>query len=47
MAEPEGGQGSHIIGGLARADALAIVPEGVSRVAQGDELTIMDLRGGA
>ena len=47
MAEPEGGQGSHIIGGLARADALAIVPEGVSRVAQGDELTVMDLRGGA
>ncbi len=47
MAEPEGGQGSHIIGGLARADALAIVPEGVSRAAQGDELTVMDLRGGA
>ena len=47
MAEPEGGQGSHIIGGLARADALAIVPEGIARVAQGDELTVMDLRGGA
>jgi molybdopterin molybdotransferase len=46
MAEPEGGQGSHIIGGLSRADGLAIVPEQVSRVAQGDELTVMDLRGG-
>ena len=38
---------ARIIGGLARADALAIVPEGVARVAQGDELTVMDLRGGA
>ena len=47
MAEPEGGQGSHIIGGLARADGLAIVPEGVARVAHGDELTVLDLRGGA
>jgi molybdopterin molybdotransferase len=46
MAEPEGGQGSHIIGGLSRADGLAIVPEQVSRVAQGDELMVMDLRGG-
>lgn len=47
MAEPEGGQGSHIIGGLARADGLAIIPEQVSRVAQGDELTVIDLRGGS
>jgi molybdopterin molybdotransferase len=47
MAEPEGGQGSHIIGGLSRADGLAVIPEQVSRVEQGDELVIMDLRGGS
>ena len=47
MAEPEGGQGSHIIGGLARADGLAIIPAETGRVAVGDELVIMDLRGGA
>lgn len=47
MAEPEGGQGSHIIGGLSRADGLAVVPEQVARVAEGDELVVMDLRGGA
>ena len=45
-AEPEGGQGSHIIGGLARADGLAIVPSDSGHVAAGDELVIMDLRGG-
>lgn len=47
MAEPEGGQGSHIIGGLSRADGLAVVPEQVTRVAEGDELVVMDLRGSA
>ncbi len=46
LAEPEGGQGSHIIGGLARADGLAVVPEGVGLVAARDELVVMDLRGG-
>lgn len=45
-AEPEGGQGSHIIGGLARADGLAIIPEQVGRVSVSDELIVMDLRGG-
>ena len=47
MAEPEGGQGSHIIGGLARADGLAVIPEQVGRVAESDELVVMDLRGGS
>lgn len=47
MAEPEGGQGSHIIGGLARADGLAVVPADVGRVAVGEELVVMDLRGGS
>lgn len=46
MAEPEGGQGSHIIGGLARADGLAVVPERIGRVAESDELVVIDLRGG-
>lgn len=46
-AEPEGGQGSHIIGGLSRADGLAVVPASVDRVREGDELTVWDLRGGA
>lgn len=45
-AEPEGGQGSHIIGGLARADGLAVIPEQVGRVPVSDELIVMDLRGG-
>ncbi|MGA0978435.1 MAG: gephyrin-like molybdotransferase Glp [Candidatus Nanopelagicales bacterium] len=45
MAEPEGGQGSHIIGGLARADGLAVVPVGVDRVRERDELVVWDLRG--
>jgi molybdopterin molybdotransferase len=46
-AEPEGGQGSHIIGGLARADGLAIVPAETRQVSAGDELVVMDLRGGS
>lgn len=46
-AEPEGGQGSHIIGGLARADGLAVIPEDVATVTVGAELAVMDLRGGS
>ena len=46
MAEPEGGQGSHIIGGLSRADGLAVIPVGTDRVRVGDELVVWDLRGG-
>jgi len=44
-AEPEGGQGSHIIGGLSRADGLAIIPPGVTSVRAGDELVVIDLAG--
>ena len=40
MAEPEGGQGSHIIGGLSRADGLAVIPVGTDRVRVGDELVV-------
>ncbi len=44
VAYPEGAQGSHILGGLARADALAVIPPEVSRVEQGDAVTVIDLR---
>lgn len=47
FAEPEGGQGSHIIGGLSRADGLAVVPVGVDVVHASEELVVWDLRGGA
>jgi molybdopterin molybdotransferase len=43
-AIPEGAQGSHILGGLARADGLAVVPADVTVVDVGDPLTIIDLR---
>ncbi|MFM9134995.1 MAG: gephyrin-like molybdotransferase Glp [bacterium] len=43
VAHPEGAQGSHILGGLARADALAVIPPEVTRVEQGDVLTVIDL----
>ena len=44
VAYPEGAQGSHILGGLARADALAVVPADTTHVAEGDELLVLDLR---
>ena len=40
-----GGQGSHVIGGLAQADCLIVVPEGVARVNAGDRVDVIDLRG--
>jgi molybdopterin molybdotransferase len=39
---PVGGQGSHVVGGLALADALVVVPPGVSRVAVGDRVDVSD-----
>lgn len=38
------GQGSHLFGGLAAADALIVVPEDVTEVAAGDIVTVIDLR---
>ena len=38
------GQGSHVMGGLAVADALIVIPEDVTRVAAGDTVTVIDLR---
>jgi molybdopterin molybdotransferase len=35
------GSGSHLIGSLARADGLAIVPEHVTEVAQGDHVEVL------
>lgn len=38
------GQGSHMLGGLAVADALIVIPEDVTEVAAGDQVTVLDLR---
>ena len=38
------GQGSHVLGGLAGADALIVIPEEVTSVAAGEPVTVMDLR---
>ncbi|WP_046528298.1 molybdopterin molybdotransferase MoeA [Cellulomonas sp. FA1] len=44
VAVPVGGPGSHLLGALARADALIDVPEDVTHVAAGDAVTVIDLR---
>ena len=38
---PVGGAGSHLIAGLAQADALIVLAEGVTRVEQGDEVPVL------
>ena len=38
------GQGSHVLGGLAVADALIVVPEDVTSVRAGEQVTVIDLR---
>ena len=43
VIRPTGAQGSHILGGLARANALAVVPPEVTQVDVGDVLTVYDL----
>lgn len=43
-AWPVGAQGSHILGGLAQADCLLIVPADCGRVSAGDTLEFIDLR---
>ena len=43
--QPAGtGQGSHVLGGLAGADALIVITEDVTAVAAGDIVTVLDLR---
>ena len=43
-ASPIGAQGSHILGGLAQAECLLIVPADVEQVHEGDTLAFIDLR---
>ena len=38
---PVGGAGSHLVAGLAQADALIVLAEGVTRVEQGDEVPVL------
>jgi molybdopterin molybdotransferase len=40
---PVGGQASHVVGGLAMADALIVVPPDVTHVAVGDTVAVLDL----
>ncbi len=43
--EPVGtGQGSHVLGGLAQADALIVIPVGVDSIASGDQVQVIDVR---
>ena len=41
---PVGGSGSHLLTGMAAADALAVVPEATTQVRPGDVLQVLDLR---
>lgn len=41
--EPVGGSGSHLVGDLASADALIVVPEDVTTVAAGEQVTVIRL----
>ena len=45
QVRPAGGQGSHMLGALAAADALAVVPPEMGRVEEGDELFCLPLLG--
>ncbi len=45
QVEPVGtGQGSHVLGGLAQADALIVIPVGVDSIASGDQVQVIDVR---
>lgn len=39
---PVGGQGSHVVGGLAQANSLIVIDEGVSAVAAGDSVRVIE-----
>lgn len=43
-AEPVGGPGSHLVGGLALADGLAVIPPEVTEVATGSQVPVLPLR---
>jgi len=42
---PSGGQGSHVLGALSAATALAVVPADVDRVEPGDRVRCLPLLG--
>ena len=44
VAVAVGGPGSHLLGALARSDALVDVPQDVTHLAAGDPVTVIDLR---
>lgn len=44
VVAPVGAQGSHIMGGLARANALAVIPPEVTDVLAGDVVSVIDLQ---
>jgi molybdopterin molybdotransferase len=39
---PVGGQGSHVVGGLAQANCMIVINEGVSSVAAGDSVRVIE-----
>ncbi len=43
VVRPVGGSGSHLVGGLAHANALVVVPEDVTEVQAGDAVEVMVL----
>jgi molybdopterin molybdotransferase len=43
VVTPVGGSGSHLLGGLAHSNALMVVPEDVTAVAEGDGIDVMVL----
>ena len=47
VVTPVSGTGSHLLAGMSRASALAVIPEGVERVAPGDpvEVLVLERRG--
>jgi molybdopterin molybdotransferase len=44
VVRPAGGPGSHLVGGLAAAEALAVVPAEVTEVRAGSEVEVLPLR---
>jgi molybdopterin molybdotransferase len=43
VATPVGGQGSHLMGGLAQSNALLVVPDDVGRINEGEPVAVMVL----
>ena len=41
---PVGGQGSHVLGGLSRANCIIVIPETVTEVKAGSSVSVIDLR---